>query len=154
MNVNQEMVSTQSWGKFLPSNRQGFLGEETWSSCAPILRSPRRCPICCEILDLLGIVRLEEGGYVSEYELAFPEMACDVGCLTQLYLHPPLIKPTKAEWILKVKGETVLDHMVFWFSFADRQVKTCRSPFSLRDLAGKALLTPTRKEAEWQFKCH
>ena len=52
------------------------------------------------------------------------------------------------------KGETVLDHVMFWFSCADRQVKTRRSPFSLWDLAGKALFTPTRKEAEWQFKCH
>ena len=104
---------------------RGFLGEETWSSCAPILRSPRRCPICCEILDLLGIVRLEGGGYISEYELAFPEMAWDVGYLTHLYFHPHLIKPTKAEWTLKVKGETVLDHVMFWFGCADRQVKTC-----------------------------
>ena len=52
------------------------------------------------------------------------------------------------------KGETVLDHVVFWFGYADRQVKASQSPFSLWDLAGKALLTPVRKEAEWQFKCH
>ena len=122
--------------------------------CARILLSPRRCPICFEILDPQGIVRLEGGGYISEYELAFLEMARDVGYLTHLYFHPHLIKPTKAEWTLKVKGETVLDHMVFWFGCADWQVKTCLSPFSLWDLAGKALLTPIRKEAEWQFKCH
>ena len=76
-------------------------------------------------------------------------MAWDVGYLTHLYFHPHLIKPTKAEWTLKVKGETVLDHVVFWFSCADQQVKTRQSPFSLWDLAGKALLTPIRKEAEW-----
>ena len=69
------------------------------------LPSPRRCPICYEILDPLGIVRLERGGYISEYELAFPEMAWDVGYLTHLYFHPHLIKPTKAEWTLKAKGE-------------------------------------------------
>ena len=46
-----------------------------------------------------------------------------------------------------------MDHVVFWFSHADWQVKTRGSPFSLCDLAGKALLTPIRKEAEWQFKC-
>ena len=46
----------------------------------------------------------------------------------------------------------MLDHIVFWFGRADWQVKTRRSPFSLRDLLGKALLTPIRKEAEWQFK--
>ncbi|KAI4549988.1 hypothetical protein MJT46_019137 [Ovis ammon polii x Ovis aries] len=34
------------------------------------------------------------------------------------------------------KGETVLDHVVFWFGCADRQVKARRSPFSLWDLAG------------------
>ena len=64
-----------------------------------------------------------------------------------------MIKPTKAEWTLKVKGETVLHHVVFWFSRADWQVKTQRSPFSLWNLAGKALLTSIRKETEWQFKC-
>ena len=51
-------------------------------------------------------------------------MAWDVGYLTHLYFHPHLIKPTKAEWTLKVKGETVLDHLVFWFGYADLQVKT------------------------------
>ena len=47
-----------------------------------------------------------------------------------------------------------MDHMVFWFGLADWQVKIRRSPFSLWDLAGKALLTPVTKEAECQFKCH
>ena len=43
-----------------------------------------------------------------------------------------------------------MDHVVFWFGSADWQVKKARlSPFSLWDLAGKALLTPIRKEAEW-----
>ena len=92
--------------------------------CAHILLSPRRCPICCEILHLLGIVRLEGGEYVSEYELAFLEMAYDVGNLTHLCFHPHLIQFTKEEWTLKVKGETVLDHVVFWFGHADWQVKT------------------------------
>ena len=49
---------------------RGLLGEETWSLCAHILPS-LRCPICCEILDPLGIVKLEGGGYINEYELAF-----------------------------------------------------------------------------------
>ena len=92
--------------------------------------------------------------HISEYQLVFLEMAWDMGYLTHLYFHPHLIKPTKTEWTLKVKGETVLDHVVFWFGHANWQVKTCRSLFSLWDLAGKALLTPIRKEAEWQFKCH
>ena len=52
------------------------------------------------------------------------------------------------------KGETVLDHVVFWFGCADRQVKARQSPFSLWDLADKALLMPIKKETEWQFKCH
>ena len=85
--------------------------------------------------------------------MALPETAWDVGYLTHLCFHLHLMKPTKAEWTLKVKGETVLDHVVFWFSRADRQVKTSRSPFALWDLAGKALLTPVRKEAERQYKC-
>ena len=133
---------------------RGLLGEETRYLCAHILPSPRRCSICCEILDPLGTVRLEGGGYISEYELTFPEMAWDVGYLTHLCFHPHPIKPTKAERTLKVKGETVLDHVVFWFGHADRPVKTRRSPFSLWDLTGRALLTPIKKEAEWQFKCH
>ena len=92
--------------------------------CAHILPSPRRCPICCEILDPLGIVRLERGEYISEYELAFLETAWDMGYLTHVYFHPHLIKPTKTEWTLKVKGETVLDYVMFWFSHANWQVKT------------------------------
>ena len=81
-------------------------------------------------------------------------MAWDMGYLTHLCFHPHLIKPTKAEWTLKVKGETVLDHVVFWFGCVDLQVKTRQSPFSLWDLADKALLMPIKKETEWQFKCH
>ena len=54
---------------------RGFLGKETWSLCTRILPSPGMCPICCEILDPVGIVRLEGGKYISEYELAFSEMA-------------------------------------------------------------------------------
>ena len=77
-----------------------------------------------------------------------------MGYLNCLYFHPHLIKPTKAEGTLKVKGEKVLDHVVFWFGHDDQQVKAIRSPFSVWDLAGKALLTSIRKEAEWQFKCH
>ena len=64
---------------------KGLLGEETWSLCTCILLSPRRCAICCEILYLLKIVRLEGGEYVSEYELAFLETASDVEYLTHLY---------------------------------------------------------------------
>ena len=86
--------------------------------------------------------------------MTFPETAWDVGYLTHLYFHPHLIKPPKAEGTLKVKGEKVLDHMVFWFGRDDQQMKAILSPFSLWDLAGKALLTSIRKEAEWQFKCH
>ena len=140
-------VSTPSQGKLLPSDRQGNFRIGNWSLYARILPSPRRCPVCCEILDPLGTVTLEGGGYRSEYELAFLEMAWDMGYLTHLCFQAH-------QGRTDFKGETVLDHMMFWFSCADRQVKTCRSPFSLWDLAGKALLTPIRKEAEWQFKCH
>ena len=132
---------------------KGLLGVETWSLRICILLSPRRCAICCEILYLLKIVRLEGGGYVNGYELAFLEMASDVGYLTHLCFHLHPIKPIRAEWTLKVKGETVFNHVVFWFGHAHSQVKTHRSPFSLWDLADKTLLTPIRKEAKWQFKC-
>ena len=90
---------------------------------------------------------------MSEYELAFLEMASDVEYLSHLCFHLHPIKPIRAEQTLKVKVETVFDQVVFWFSHADRQVKTHRSPFSLWGLAGNTLLTPIRKEAEWQFKC-
>ena len=114
---------------------------------ARILPSPRMCLVCCEILDPLLIVRLEGRGYLGEYELAFPEMASDMGYLTHLCFHPHLIKPTKGEWTLREKQS--------WTTCcADWQVKARRSAFSLWDLAGKALLTPVRKKAEWQFKCH
>ena len=63
----------------------------------------RRYPVCCEILDPLKIVRFEGRGYISEYELAFLEMAWDMGYLTHLCFHPHLIKPTKAEWTLREK---------------------------------------------------
>ena len=76
---------------------KGLLREETCPLCTCILPSPRRCPICCEILEPFRTVRLEGGGYISEYELAFPEMAWDMGYLTHLCFHPHLIKPTKAE---------------------------------------------------------
>ena len=68
---------------------------------------------CYEILYPLGIVRLEGGGYISEYESAFPETAWELGYITHMYFHPHLIKPTKAKWTLKFKRKTVLDHVVF-----------------------------------------
>ena len=74
-----------------------FLGQETWSLCAHILPSPRCCAVCCEILGSLGIIRLEGGGCISEYELAFPEMAWDMGYLTHLCFHLQLVIPTKVE---------------------------------------------------------
>ena len=69
--------------------------------------------------------------FLREHKLAFPETAWDMGYFNHLYFHLHLIKPNTAEWTLKVKGETVLDHVVFWFGCADQQVKTCQSPFSL-----------------------
>ena len=70
---------------------------------ARILPSPRMCLVCCEILDPLLIVRLEGRGYLGEYELAFPEMASDMGYLTHLCFQTHLIKPTKAEQTLREK---------------------------------------------------
>ena len=66
-----------SWGKLLPSNCYRIFRRRNlcFFFCACILPSPRRCPICCEILDPLGTVRLEGGGYINEYEWAFLETA-------------------------------------------------------------------------------
>ena len=89
--------------KLLPAIARGFFWIGNSSLYARILPSPRTCPVCCEILDPLGIVGLEGRGYISEYELAFPEMAWDMGYLTHLCFHPPLIKPTKAERTLREK---------------------------------------------------
>ena len=47
-------------------------------------------------------------------------MAWDMGYLTRLCFHLHPIKPTKAERTLKVKEETVVDHVVFWFGHADQ----------------------------------
>ena len=132
---------------------RGLLGKETWSLYAHILPSLRRCTFCCEILNPLKLVRIEGRRYVSEYGLAFLETAWDVGHIIHLCFHLHLIKPTKAEQTLKVRGETTLDNVVFWFNHTDQQVKSHQSPLSLWDLAGKALLSPVWKEVEWQFKC-
>ena len=132
---------------------RGLLGKETWSLYAHILPSLRRCTFCCEILNPLKLVRIEGRRYVSEYGLAFLETAWDVGHIIHLCFHLHLIKPTKAEQTLKVRGETTLDNVVFWFNHTDQQVKSHQSPLSLWDLAGKALLPPVWKEVEWQFKC-
>ena len=48
-------------GKIITSDRQGIFRIGNWSLYARILPSPRRCPVCCEILDPLGIFRLKEG---------------------------------------------------------------------------------------------
>ena len=90
-------------GKIITSDRQGIFRIGNWSLYARILPSPRRCPVCCEYLDPLGIVRLEGRGYISEYELAFPEMAWEMVYLTHLCFHLHLIKPTKAERTLREK---------------------------------------------------
>ena len=147
LTLEKNFFLNKNTGKLLPSNHQGIFRIGNWSLYAHILPSPRRCPVCCEILDPLRIVRLKGGGYRSEYELAFLEMAWGMGYLTHLCFQAH-------QGRMDFKGETVLDRVMFWFSCADRQVKTHQSPFSLWDLAGKALLTPIRKEAEWQFKCH
>ena len=142
-----------SWGKLLPSNYQGIFRKRNlvfvWSYSAHPKEVSHRLWNSWPSQNCQARNKV----YISEYDLAYLETACDVGYLTHLYFHLHLIKPTKTEWTLKVKGKTVLDH-VSWFGCADWQVNTCRSPFSLWDLAGKALLTPIRKEAAWQFKCH
>ena len=132
---------------------RGLLGEETWSLYAHILPSLRTYPICCEILNPLKLVRIEGRRYVSEHGLAFLETAWDMGYLIHLCFHLHLIKPTKAEQTVKVRGETILDNVVFWFNRTNHQVKSHQSPFSLWYLAGKAFLSPVWKEVEWQFKC-
>ena len=56
-----------------------------------------------------------------------------MGYLIHLCFHLHLIKPTKAEQTLKVRGETTLDNVVFWFNRTDQQVKSHQSPLSLWD---------------------
>ena len=148
------MVSTPSWGKLLPSNCQG------------IFRRRNLVFVCSYSALIKEVSHLLWNSWPSQnYQarrrgiqkwvwIGFSRDGWDVGYLPHLYFHLHLIKPTKAEWALKLRGETVLDHMTFWFGCADWQMKSCRSPFSLWDLEGKALLTSIRKEAEWQFKGH
>ena len=113
-----------SEGKLLPSNHQGIVRRRNLVFVCTYSALPKEVSHLCETLDRLGIVRLEGRGHISEYELAFLKMAWDVGYLTHLCFHLHLIKTTKPDRTLKVKGETVLDHMVFWFDHANRQVKT------------------------------
>ena len=120
-----------SEGKLLPSNHQGIVRRRNLVFVCTYSALPKEVSHLCETLDRLGIVRLEGRGHISEYELAFLKMAWDVGYLTHLCFYPHLIKPTEAERTLKVKGETVLDHVVFWFGRDNWPVKTHRSPFSL-----------------------
>ena len=105
------------------------LGEGFWGKklglCVPVfLPSPRRYPTCCEILNPFRLVGTEGGKYMSEYELAFPETAWDVGYLSHLCFHPHPIKLTRTERTLKARGETILDNIVFWFNCVNRQVRT------------------------------
>ena len=104
-----------------------ILMEETWFLCACSLPSPRRCPICCEILDPLKTARLEGGRYINEYELAFPETAYDMGYLNHLSFHPHLIKPTKAEQTLS-QGRSSLGLCVFWFRHTDPRWRHSHHP--------------------------
>lgn len=83
-----------------------------------------RGPICSDIPNPLRLVRREGGKYRSEYALAFPETAWDMGYLTYLRFHPHLSKLTRTERTLKARGETILDNVVFWFNRVDRQVRT------------------------------
>ena len=118
VNVTKKVVSMLSGGKLLLGNCEGASRGRNLVFVRLYFALPRRCPTCCEILDPLRIARIEGGGCISEYELAFPDMAWDLGYLIHLCFHQHPIKPTKAEWTLKVKGEIVLDHVVFWFSCA------------------------------------
>ena len=104
----------------------GSLGTERSGEEEPTWQGGRR-----------GLITLLEGTRRGMDRAPFLDMAWDVGYLIHLCFHPYVIKPTKAEQTLQVKGETVLDHVVFWFGHAEQQVKTCQSPFSLWDLAGK-----------------
>ena len=76
----------------------------------------------------LGILATHFSGQESQEQVPRWRMAEGAGSsgvsegLDIFHLH--LIKPTRAEWTLKVKGETVFDHVVFWFSQANWQVKT------------------------------
>ena len=49
-------------GKIITSDSQGIFRIGNFSLYAHILLSRRTCPVCCEILDPLGILRLEGGG--------------------------------------------------------------------------------------------
>ena len=148
------MVSTLSWGKLLPSNCQGIFRRRNLVFVCSYSALPK------EVSHLLWNSWPPQNCQARRREIhkwvwiGFSGDGLGHGIFNPSAFSSTLIKPTKAEWTLKVKGETVLDHVVFWFSCADRQVKTQWSPFSLWDLAGKAPLIPIRKEAKWQFKCH
>ena len=103
---------------------RGLWGKKLGLRMLVLLPSPRRSPICSDIPNPLRLVRREGGKYRSEYALAFPETAWDMGYLTYLRFHPHLSKLTRTERTLKARGETILDNVVFWFNRVDRQVRT------------------------------
>ena len=114
--------------KLLPGNCKRVTGGRNLVSVYTYLPSPRRCPICCESLNPLKLVKVEKGKYISEYKLTFPEIAWDVGYLTHPCFCPHLIKLTKAEKAFKVWGEVVLDKVIFWFKRIKQQEKALRTP--------------------------
>ena len=75
VNVTKKVVSMLSGGKPLLGNCEGASRGRNLVFVRLYFALPRRCPTCCEILDPLRIARIEGGGCISEYELAFPEMA-------------------------------------------------------------------------------
>ena len=139
-----------SWGKLLPSNSQEIFRRNLVFVCS-YSALPK------EVSNLLWNSWLSRnyqargGGYISK--TGFSRDGLGRGIFNPSVFSSTPDQAHQGRRTLKVKGETVLDHVVFWFGRADWQVKTRWSPFSLWDLAGKALLTPSRKEAEWQFKC-
>ena len=74
---------------------RGFLGKETGPCMLIFSPPPGGIPSAVKFLTPLGIVGLEGGRYISEYEEALLETAWDMGYLTHLCFHPHLIKPPR-----------------------------------------------------------
>ena len=76
-----------SWGKLLPGNRKRVTGGRNLVSVHVFCPPPGGVPSAVKVSipsRQRGIAQAEKGKYMSEYELAFPEITWDAGYLTRL----------------------------------------------------------------------
>ena len=127
--------------------------EETWSLCACILPSPRRCPIFCEILDPPQNCQARRRGIHQWVRIGFSGDGLGRGIFNPSVVSFTSDQAHQARTDFKSYGRNSLGPcgvLVWpcWLAGEDMPI-----PLLPLGSAGKALLTPVRKEVEWQYKC-